>query len=171
MNLKEYLSEKQFSYYSNLNTQELKNITPERFKQIEDIAIIYINFHFYHINNNPIMVILQKILENVAGYNTLYFEVTEGFGRANEVNFNTDGEVLLFIILVIDREYKMAKKHLSFIEQNNSKAKALIMHKQYAKKYNSFFDSKILQGELILLEREKELNNQKELKRKRTINR
>lgn len=116
MNLKEFLSEEHFSYYSKLNPKELKDITTERFKQIEDIAKIYINFHFYHINNNPKNVILGKILENVAGYNKLYFEVTEGFGRANEVQFNMDNEVLLFIILVIDPTYRMAKKYLSFVQ-------------------------------------------------------
>lgn len=167
MSLKEFLSEEHFSYYSKLNPKNLKDITSERFKQIEDIAKIYINFHYYHINNNSRKVILEKILENVARYNKLYFEVTEGFGRANEVQFNTDSEVLLFIILVIDPKYKTAKKYLSFVEQTNSNTKALLIHKQYAKKYNSFFDVKILQGELVLLEREKELNN--DSKRKRTI--
>ena len=169
MSLKEVLSERQFSYYSSLNTQELKDITAKRMQEIKDIAKIYISFHSYHINTNTIFIILEKILENIMNYNKLYFAVTEGFGRPNEVHFNTDGEILMFIISVIDPNYRMAQKFLSFVEQTNSNTKALVMHKQYAKRYNSFFDSKILQSELFLLEKEIELNNQSDVKRKRTI--
>ena len=87
----------------------------------------------------------------------------------SSINFNTVEEIFAFIVFVLDPNYEMANKYLSFVEQTNSNTKGLILHKQYAKKYNAFFDSKILQIELSLQLKELELAKLDDSNKKRTI--
>lgn len=169
MLLEEILKPNHLEYFKKLDPKKLKEITPERIVRIKDIANIYLNFHEYFIVHNSKEFVLNKILENTAEHNMLYYGLTEGFGLPNIVQFENETEVLLFIIYVIDPNYNIMNKYLSFVEETNSNAKALIMYKQYAKKYSSFFDPKILQGELILKDIEQELISINSSNKKRTI--
>lgn len=170
MSLEELLSEKELEFYSKLESKALNEIDLERLSQLKEI----VNSYSYNIesimNNNNRKIIFKKILFKFSRESEdflTYLIATNYFNDVTSIKFNNLAEVFTFIILVIDSDLDIANKYLSFVEQTKSNTKALIMYKQYCQKYNCLFDSKLLQAELILLEK-KLKETQKETK-KRTI--
>lgn len=160
------LTETEKNFFDNLTPNNIINISETRFTEIKEMVKVYREFWLYRILHNSKEDILENLIRNIANYNGIYFPIAEGFKGTHKFSFTDDNESLLFITLVLDPKFKIAYKFLEFLEQTGSKTKAFILYKQYAKKYNSFFDAKILQTELLIIELERKFNT----KRKRTIN-
>lgn len=149
-------------FIKNLDLSGLRNISQEELSNIKHIAEIYTLYISDYLDKMPIKDIFNSIIEKFYISPELSISI-----REKHIVFNDLSEVLAFIIFVIDPNYNMANKYLSFLEQTSSNTKAILLHKQYANQYHAFFETKILYGELILQEKEKELLE--ENKRKRTI--
>ena len=168
----ELLSEKEYAFYEKLDSNSLKELTLEEYDYLKNIANNYIYDIQSIIQNNDRKILFQKILYKFSREtnDSLSFFIPISPCRGNsKINFNKLSEILTFIILVIDPKFEIANKYLSFVEQTNSNAKALLMYKQYAKAYKYLFDSKLLQAELILMQKELELKESKNNTEKRTI--
>lgn len=160
------LTEKEKNFFDNLTPNNIINISEIKYSEIKEMVKVYREFWQFRILHSTTQETLENLIRNIANYNGVYFPLEEGFKGTHKFNFSNNHEALLFITLVIDPYFKIAYKFLEFLEQTNSKAKALILYKQYTQKYNSFFDAKILQTELLIIELERKFNT----KRKRTIN-
>ena len=156
----EFLSENENAFYAKLEAKSLKELSLEKYNYLKTIANNYIFDIRSIIQNNDRKLVFQKMLYkfNREANDSLSFSVPNSSYREKTlIKFNNFSEILAFIILVIDPKFEIANKYLTFVEQTNSNAKALLMYKQYAKAYNFLFDSKILSAELILMQKELEL--------------
>ncbi len=160
MKLEEVLTEQELEFYKKLDSKSINDLELDRLIQITEIANNYLHNIQSILNNNDNILLLKKVLYKFSreSQDSLsYLVTTNFFNNIATIEFNGLNEVLVFIVSVIDSKFNIANKYLEFIEKTNSTAKALIMCKQYSNNYNSLFDSKLLQAELILLEKTKEL--------------
>ncbi len=168
----ELLTEKEYAFYEKFETKDLKNLSLEELDYINIISNNYIYDINSIIKNNSRMIVFQKMLYKLSreANDNLNFSIpVNDFKDRVSIHFNNLAEIFAFIILVIDPNFNIANKYLSFVEQSNSNIKGLLMFKKYAETYNYFFDTKILQAELILMEKQKELEQFKKDNKKRTI--
>lgn len=170
MKLKDYLSESETAYYESIETHNIAEIPLEKMDEIKEKAELYRSINKNFCTTCSVDYIIKSILygANSTINNTARAQKNgkEWKHRSLYNNFETPEEVLVFIVFVIDKNLYIAQKYLSFLEQTNSNSKALLMYKSFAETFNHLFDSKLLQAELLIKEREREIKE--EINNKRT---
>jgi hypothetical protein len=174
-------------YYEKLDRSGLSEVTPERGKEIFEIADIYRGMHehkdFFSTTASRFESAIQKLIssknDNLSLTNPILIENEEGYKHeilTKEISFQNDAEKILFIIRAVDPKNKMFYTWTDIVQKlTNDTDSFLISASNYGKArkimseyYNGFFNIRLLldeQAYLIYKEQLLESNIEKNLKK------